>query len=109
MAIEYEGLEIEISRCCCGQLEVRVLESPVDRPRERFELPPKKLAELGREIEQYDDLIAETSSAIQRRKRELALKIGVELFRLITPGRVGRSLREALMLLDREREERSAG
>lgn len=37
MAIEYDELEVEVSRCLCGEPEVRILESPFDRPRERFE------------------------------------------------------------------------
>ena len=105
----YEDLEVEISRCCCGQLEVRILESPVDRPRERLDLTPERLAALWRRIERYDELIIPSSAGRQGERRKLAMEIGTELFLLLTPGKVGRSLREALLLLDREREERAAG
>ncbi len=106
MGVCYEDLEIELSRCCCGVLEARILESPVDRPRARLELSPGELAELQALVDEYDASILGPSPP---ESRSLAERIGTRLFRLLTPGDVGRSLREALILLDREREDTDAG
>jgi len=63
MPIEFDDLEIEVSRCLCGELEVRILGSTFNRPREPFELP-YDLDELTARLEELDLLLAETRSLV---------------------------------------------
>ena len=64
--IEYEDFEIEVTRCLCkrGTLEVRVLRSPYNRPREVFRRPfsPKRCVEI---IEGVEALVRSSSRGLR--------------------------------------------
>lgn len=109
MPAVYENLEIELSRCCCGQREVRILESPVDRPRAKLAIDDSDLAVLRAKVDRLDALILKKTYEHRSEARALATEVGRQLFELVAPGRVGNSLRESLRLLEKSREERDVG
>ncbi|MCB1057966.1 MAG: SAVED domain-containing protein [Acidobacteria bacterium] len=92
----YEDLEIEISRCLCKKWEVRVLSSPIDRPRERFEPPFKKKGFLRR-IEDFESLLLGHGGSVAGTQREaLARELGEALFKSVTPGAMGSTVHRCL-------------
>ena len=84
MGIRYHDLEIEIDRCCCGEQEIRVLESTYDRPRARFALGDEQRAALETKVKEFDDLLIRGAEHASRR-RQLAEEIGIELYGLLLP------------------------
>jgi hypothetical protein len=109
-SIRYEELEIEVARCVCGAREVRILSSQFGRPRERFE-PGYDVADLGRRLEQLDELMLHRSS---EQRRQLAESIGLDLHAALFPRKVERTLSMSLARLhtlreSAEPEQQSAG
>lgn len=95
MAIEYEELEIEISNCLCGKAEIRVLQSPSDRPRERFE-EPFNLNELSERLSKLDDILLASGSQAAQERKDLSVEIGETLFRVLFPGKIGKTFSNSL-------------
>ncbi len=89
MSRHYHDLEIEIDQCCCQQKEIRVLESSFDRPRERFQLGQDKREALKSKVDRFQSILLKVDHA--RERRELAEKIGVELFEILLPGKIKRA------------------
>lgn len=92
----YEDLEIEISPCLCGEWEIRVLSSPIDRPRERFEKPFKG-KEFRALVARFEELLLETEDPEAPGQREaLAREFGARLYEALSPGSVGKTLHTCL-------------
>lgn len=90
MTMRYQDLEIEIDRCCCGKQEIRILESTYDRPRKRFVLGDKKRRAIAEKVGDFDRLLMSGDDDASRR-RQLAEAIGVELFKILLAGTIGRT------------------
>jgi len=90
MGIRYHDLEIELDRCCCGEPEIRVLESTFNRPRARFELTDAQGKALATKVEEFESLLIQGEEHSSRR-RQLAEEIGTELYRTLLPGEIGRT------------------
>lgn len=97
-AIDYTDLEIEVGRCLCGEGEVRILGSPFDRPRERFELS-YDADELNQRLEELDELQLATSREEAAKRKQLAEKIGQDLYRALLPGKVRQTFGNCLAAL----------
>jgi hypothetical protein len=98
MTIRYHDLEIEIDRCCCGEQEIRILESTYDRPRARFTLGDPQRAALEAMVAEFDELLLGDAEHASRR-RELAEAIGIELYELLLSGPIGRTFERCLAAL----------
>ncbi len=96
--IDYRELEIEIGRCLCGEGEVRILGSPFDRPRERFE-PSYDTDELNRRLEELDKLFLATGREAATKRKRLAQEIGQDLYRALLPGKVRQTFGYSLAAL----------
>ena len=105
--IEYEELEIEVSRCLCGQQEVRILDSVYNRPRERFE-PSYDAKEMNRRLERLDELFLLGDEA-EGERRILAESIGKDLYAALLPGQVRQTFSMSLAALRRVRAYRNVG
>lgn len=90
MALHYQDLEIEIDRCCCGEQEIRILESTYDRPRKRFVLGDKRRRAIAKKVGDFDRLLLSGEDDASRR-RQLAEAIGVELYKILLSGPIGRT------------------
>jgi len=96
--VEYQELEIEVSRCLCDRWEVRILGSPFDRPRERFD-PPFSLDELNQHLDELDSLQLATDPAAVSKRKSLAEEVGQSLYRALLPGKVHRTFSTSLAAL----------
>lgn len=90
MGIDYQDLEIELDRCCCGQPEIRILESTFNRPRACFEWTDTELEALAAKVEKFENLLLRGDEHAGERRR-LAEEIGIELSRVLLPGEIGRT------------------
>ena len=105
MSIEFDELEIEVSRCLCGKPEVRILGSAFDRPRERFE-PPYSLDDLTVLLEEFDRLLLHRSKPeVVAKRKTIAEEIGLTLYRALLPGNVGATFSRCLASLETLRQE----
>lgn len=100
MSIKYRDIEVELSRCLCDKPEVRILESPFDRPRERFK-PPFELGGLNDRLDRLDELMLETGQSADR--KQLAEDIGQEIFKAVFPGKIGITFGKSMAALDATR------
>lgn len=89
MTIHYHDLEIEIDRCCCGEQEIRILESSFDRPRARFALTADRRAALDAKVQELERLLLAGDQ--ESRRRELAEAIGMELYEILLPEPIRRT------------------
>lgn len=96
--IEYTELEIEVGRCLCNEGEVRVLGSPFDRPRERFQ-PSYRVEDLHQRLEELDNLMLKTDGAAVASRKALAQAVGQDLFRALLPGKVRQTFGYSLAVL----------
>ena len=109
MSIEFDDLEVEVSRCLCKKLEVRVLGSPFDRPREPF-APPYDLDGLTARLEALDSLLLKRNTPkIASQRRNLATDIGRELYEALLPGNVGKTFARCVSAVEATRENRDVG
>lgn len=106
MSIEYQNVEIEISRCVAGEWEVRLLESPIDRPRERFEFEGQ-LPILRKKVKRLNEILFEGESEAERHTQ--AIEIGVDLYRMLLPGKIRNTFEKSLVLLDEYRNQTDKG
>ncbi len=103
-SIEYEELEIEVASCVCGEREVRVLSSRFDRPRERFQPLANPLG-FSQRLEELDQLMLQAgTSQLAAQRSKLAESIGCELYQVLFPGRIHRTLDRSLARLHTVRE-----
>jgi hypothetical protein len=94
----YESCEIEISRCTCEECErweVRILASPFDRPRARFN-PPYDAQSFLEDIEGLEPLLLSRKDADVLQAQALARKIGGKLRDAILSGAVGDTFRRCV-------------
>jgi|GEM_PF-5674928 len=87
---KYQDLEIELSQCCCGEPEIRVLESTFDRPREPFVLEEAQQRMLEAKVEEFEKLLI-TGADNARCRRKLSEEIGRALYDLLFPGAIGKT------------------
>jgi hypothetical protein len=90
MGTRYHDFEIELDRCCCGEPEIRILESTCNRPRACFELTDAQRDALTAKVEEFEGLLLRGAEHASRR-RQLATEVGTELFRTLLPGEIGRT------------------
>ena len=93
----YEGIDLEITRSLHNhrKWELRVLDSPYDRPRVSFD-PPFTVPEFRKILREFEALVlAEDASSIERRK-SLAQRLGSTLTKAVMKGKVGDTLRRCL-------------
>lgn len=89
MTIHYHDLEIEIDCCCCGEQEIRILESSFDRPRARFALTADRRAALDAKVQELEELLLAGDQ--ESRRRELAEAVGMELYEILLPEPIRRT------------------
>lgn len=117
MPIEYEDLEVEVSRGISRRdegtrsnngFEVRILESPYDRPREPFTLP-YSAEQLEIFLKAWEDLFLNQGAAAARQREELAKTMGQRLYASLFHGRVGKTFDQCFAGFDAERRHRDVG
>lgn len=106
MPIEYQNIEIEISQNISGCWEVRLLESPINRPRERFVFEDQ-LPALHQQVGALQKILLEGGSDQERHDQAVAL--GKALYAMLLPGEVGRTFEKSLTLLDEYRNRSDRG
>lgn len=87
MPDHYQALEIELSHCCCGEPEIRVLDSSTNRPRERFQLGNQQRQALAEKVAAFERLLLDRDADPRDRKR-LSEEIGGELYEILLPGSI---------------------
>lgn len=106
--IEYDELELEVSRCLCDQGEVRVLRSRFGRPRERF-MPTFDPQVMHLDLERLDELMFETTPNLVDERRTIAKDIGKTLYESLFPGRIRETFGRSLAAMQALRGHREAG
>jgi len=90
--VTYEAFEVEVSDAGKCKLEIRVLHSPVDRPKASF-VPPYT-------VEEFTSLMCRLAESVRAPvtpgHRALEVEVGTRLFRALFPGPVEDSYRDAL-------------
>jgi len=99
MAIQYKNLEVEVSRCACEQWEVRILDSPINRPREPF-VPNGEIVRIQEKVDRLDAKLQQAAAA----NKELAREIGIDLYKLLLRGKVRETFRESLKFIQGSQE-----
>ena len=97
-AVKYQDFEIELGQCCCKKPEIRVLESPYDRPRARFTLETKEKTAADALVREFESLLLRGDKHASRR-RQLAQEIGTALYKTLFSGVIGRSFEKCVAAL----------
>ena len=106
MPIDYQNVEIEISRSVSGDWEVRLLESPLNRPRERFVFEDR-LEIVRRKVTALEAILLDRTKTQERDR--LATDIGTDLYEMLLPGKVGSTFERSITLLDEYRNHEDKG
>lgn len=113
MPIEYEDVEVEVSRSLWQQggeeqLEVRILQSPFDRPKEQF-TRPFSAEELEAFFTEWDRLLLTSGAPAAQRRRKLAEEMGTRIYHSLFYGKTGDTFSSCLADLDGSRRARTGG
>ncbi len=92
--VSYQDFEIELGQCCCQKPEIRVLESPRDRPRARFTMRAADQVAIEAWVQEFESLLIQGDQHASRR-RELARKIGTALYNTLFSGAVGKTFQQS--------------
>jgi len=95
---DYQDFEIELSRCCCGEPEIRVLESTTNRPRVRFELGDEQRSAIEAKVATFERLLF-NPKVDGRERKELSEEIGRDLYHLLLPEPIRRTFTRSLDVL----------
>lgn len=113
MPVDYEDVEVEVSRSLWQrgdeeQLEVRILLSPFDRPKEPFTRPYRP-DELEAFFSEWDKLPIAPGADAARLRKKLAEEIGGRIFQGLFHGKVGKTFGNCLADLSGNVHHRDAG
>lgn len=89
MNTKFKKLEIELDRNCSNQPEIRVLQSTFDRPREPFNFPEEDRKKIDAKVQEFSQILLTKDN--EDRRRQLAEEIGVDLYRILLPNKIGRT------------------
>ncbi|MCB1034935.1 MAG: CHAT domain-containing protein [Acidobacteria bacterium] len=89
--MQYDDLELEISPCLCGKMEVRVLASEFGRPREAFVAPYRPRQFLW-QMERLEALICLRQRGMGARRARFVKEEGAKFFEALFPGKVRSTL-----------------